>query len=269
MPDFIAPTRHRDAAQALAQIQRIYAEQTAYLRQAMQAFVAGDTPAQPVRACYPFVRLQTSTLARAPTHLAFGFVQGRGRYETPLTRPDLFAHYYLEQFELLLHNHGVELEVGTSTQPVPVYFALDADDALEGSLDRERRLLLRDLFDLPDLTAMDDGIANGTWQPRAGEAQPLSLFTAPRVDYSLQRLRHYTGTRPSGSRISCCSPTTSSTSTNSCAWGMPKCRTRAAATTPSSSLATSSRAAWAWAPRRATSWAVPRRGCRRCPPTTS
>jgi len=196
MPDFIAPTRHRDAAQALAQIQRIYAEQTAYLRQAMQAFVAGDTPAQPVRACYPFVRLQTSTLARAPTHLAFGFVQGRGRYETTLTRPDLFAHYYLEQFELLLHNHGVELEVGASTQPVPVYFALDADDALEGSLDRERRLLLRDLFDLPDLTAMDDGIANGTWQPRAGEAQPLSLFTAPRVDYSLQRLRHYTGTRP-------------------------------------------------------------------------
>ncbi|MBZ0224587.1 MAG: AMP nucleosidase [Comamonas sp.] len=196
MPDFIAPTRHRDAAQALAQIQRIHAEQTAYLRQAMQAFVAGDTPAQPVRACYPFVRLQTSTLARAPTHLAFGFVQGRGRYETTLTRPDLFAHYYLEQFELLLHNHGVELEVGTSTQPIPVYFALDADDALEGSLDRERRLLLRDLFDLPDLTAMDDGIANGTWEPRAGEAQPLSLFTAPRVDYSLQRLRHYTGTRP-------------------------------------------------------------------------
>jgi len=43
---------------------------------------------------------------------------------------------------------------------------------------------------------MDDGIANGTWAPRQGEAQPLSLFTAPRVDYSLHRLRHYTGTAP-------------------------------------------------------------------------
>jgi len=32
--------------------------------------------------------------------------------------------------------------------------------------------------------------------PRPGEAQPLALFTAPRVDYSLQRLRHYTGTAP-------------------------------------------------------------------------
>jgi AMP nucleosidase len=43
---------------------------------------------------------------------------------------------------------------------------------------------------------MDDGIANGTHVPRSGEAQPLALFTAPRVDYSLQRLRHYTGTAP-------------------------------------------------------------------------
>ena len=43
---------------------------------------------------------------------------------------------------------------------------------------------------------MDDGIANGTYEPRAGEPQPLALFTAPRVDYSLHRLRHYTGTAP-------------------------------------------------------------------------
>jgi AMP nucleosidase len=43
---------------------------------------------------------------------------------------------------------------------------------------------------------MDDGIANGTHQARRGEAHPLALFTAPRVDYSLHRLRHYTGTSP-------------------------------------------------------------------------
>jgi AMP nucleosidase len=55
---------------------------------------------------------------------------------------------------------------------------------------------MRDVFDLPDLGAMDDGIANGTWEQRPGEAQPLALFTAARVDYSLHRLRHYTGTAP-------------------------------------------------------------------------
>ncbi len=47
---------------------------------------------------------------------------------------------------------------------------------------------------------MDDGIANGTDEPELGadgEPQhPLALFTAPRVDYSLHRLRHYTGTAP-------------------------------------------------------------------------
>ncbi len=55
---------------------------------------------------------------------------------------------------------------------------------------------MRDVFDLPDLGAMDDGIANGTYEAKAGEAQPLSLFTAARVDYSLHRLRHYSGTAP-------------------------------------------------------------------------
>ncbi|MDE1999139.1 MAG: AMP nucleosidase, partial [Burkholderiales bacterium] len=39
-------------------------------------------------------------------------------------------------------------------------------------------------------------IANGTYEVRPGDARPLSLFTAPRVDYSLHRLRHYTGTSP-------------------------------------------------------------------------
>ena len=77
-----------------------------------------------------------------------------------------------------------------------MHFSFAENDHIEGTLSAERRLLMRDLFDLPDLGAMDDGIANGTYEPRAGEAQPLALFTAPRVDYSLHRLRHYTGTAP-------------------------------------------------------------------------
>ncbi|MBU6503542.1 MAG: AMP nucleosidase [Burkholderiales bacterium] len=202
LPPFIAPTRHNDPQAALAQVQTIYAQQIDHLRQAMQRFVAGESLPGHVRACYPFVRIHTHTVARATPasldsrRLSYGFVAGPGRYETTLTRPDLYGDYYLEQFRLLLENHEVELEVGTSTQPIPVHFSFAENDHLEGSLTAERRQLMRDLFDLPDLAAMDDGIANGTWEPRAGEAQPLSLFTAPRVDYSLHRLRHYTGTAP-------------------------------------------------------------------------
>jgi AMP nucleosidase len=129
--------------------------------------------------------------------------------------------YYQQQFHLLLKNHGkhrLKLEVGTSSQPIPIHFSFAEHEHLEGSLTAERRLLMRDVFDLPDLAAMDDGIANGTHEPRAGEALPLSLFTAPRVDYSLQRLRHYTALRASISRSLYCSPITSSISTNSSSW---------------------------------------------------
>ena len=196
IPDFIAPTRHTDPAQALDQVQRIYQQQIGHLRDAMQRFVAGETPDNAVRAFYPFVRVHTTTVARADTTLAYGFVEGPGRYETTLTRPDLFAHYYSEQFRLLRASHNVELEVGTSTHPIPIHFSFAEHDHIEGTLTPARRMLMRDVFDLPDLAAMDDGIANGTWQARPGEAQPLSLFTAPRVDYSLHRLRHYTGTAP-------------------------------------------------------------------------
>ncbi len=196
VPHYIAPASYDDANAALAQVQAIYASSIAHLRDALQRFVAGDTPVGHVRACYPFVRVRTDTVARADSRLSYGFVSGPGTYETTLTRPDLFADYYLAQFKLLLRNHHVAIEVGTSAQPIPAHFSLAENDHLEGSLDAARRLLMRDQFDLPDLSAMDDGIANGTHEPAPGAAQPLSLFTAPRVDYSLHRLRHYTGTAP-------------------------------------------------------------------------
>jgi len=192
--------RFSDADAALAQVQRIYEASIAHLRECMQRFVAGEELGGPVRACYPLVRLQTETVSRKGgaegTGLSYGFVEGPGRFETTLTRPDLFARYYRKQFQLLLQNHGVELEIGTSTQPIPVHFSFAENDHIEGNMDATRRARMRDMFDLPDLAAMDDGIANGTHEPRAGEPQPLSLFTAPRVDYSLHRLRHYTGTLP-------------------------------------------------------------------------
>ena len=196
LPLFIAPARHTDPASALAQVRAIYDTSIAHLRNALHAFVGGDDLTQPVRACYPFVRVQTDTVVRADSRLSYGFVSGPGSYETTLTRPDLFGNYYLEQFALLLRNHHVSLEVGTSTQPIPVHFSFAEHEHIEGSMSAERRQLLRDRFDLPDLAAMDDGIANGTHEPRPGEPHPLSLFTAPRVDYSLHRLRHYSGTKP-------------------------------------------------------------------------
>ncbi|MEO7338603.1 MAG: AMP nucleosidase [Caldimonas sp.] len=196
VPDYLAPARFDDPALALAQVKAIYDGSVSHLKNALQAFVNGEQLVGRVHAAYPFVRVHTDTVARADSRLSYGFVAGPGTYETTLTRPDLFDGYYLEQFRLLLQNHGVSLEIGTSNQPIPVHFSVAEHDHIEGNLSAERRLLMRDVFDLPDLGAMDDGIANGTYEAAAGAALPLSLFTAPRVDYSLHRLRHYTGTGP-------------------------------------------------------------------------
>jgi AMP nucleosidase len=193
---FFAPERFADPASALDRVREIHVAGVAHLREALRRYVAGDDPDRRVRAFYPFVRVLTDTVARADSRLAYGFVAGPGSYETTLTRPDLFEAYYTEQFRLLIANHGVELIVGTSHQPIPVHFAFAEQDHIEAELDPARLLRMRDLFDLPDLAAMDDGIPNGTHETEPGEPHPLALFTAPRVDYSLRRLQHYTGTAP-------------------------------------------------------------------------
>ena len=65
LPKFIAPTRHTDAAAALAQVQAIYDAGIQHLRTHMQHYVSGKlTAEQRVRACYPLVRLHTHHSAR-------------------------------------------------------------------------------------------------------------------------------------------------------------------------------------------------------------
>jgi AMP nucleosidase len=197
-PPFIASALYDEPAAALEQVRLIYQTGIDHLRDCLRRFVEGEEFTSRVRACYPYVRIHTDTVARADSRRSYGFVAGPGTYETTLTRPELFGSYFQEQFRLLLKNHGynhqVQLEIGVSAQPIPVHFSFAEHDHIEGAMPPERRLAMRDLFDLPDLAAMDDGIANGTNDIPPGQAHPLALFTAPRVDYSLQRLRHYTGT---------------------------------------------------------------------------
>ena len=185
-----------DPDAAVERVRQIYQAGVDHLRKHLHDFVAGRVPASHVRACYPSVRVHTDTVARADSVSSYGFVAGPGTFETTLTRPELFADYYREQFRLLRQHHGVKVEVGVSREPMPLHFSFAEHDHVEGTLTGTQRMQLRDLFDLPNLAAMDDGIANGTYEPGPADPLPLALFTAPRVDYSLHRLRHYTGTAP-------------------------------------------------------------------------
>src|ERR1700681_4015619 len=121
-PPFIAPRRIDDPVAALAEVRTVYDNAIAHLRAAIERFAAGENLLQRVRAYYPYVRVRIDTVARSDSRLSYGFVAGPGVYETTLTRPDLFERYYLEQFRLLLENHRVSLEVGTSKQSIPVHF---------------------------------------------------------------------------------------------------------------------------------------------------
>jgi len=197
VPPPIATESFADAEAAVARLGEIYQRNTTFLRERFEGYLRGEAAAARVRATYPFIRITTHTYARVDSRLSYGFVSGPGTHETTVTRPDLFRSYIKEQIRLLLTNHAVPVEVGESSEPIPVHFAYPRDINLESGVtavasDR----LLRDLFDVPDLTDMDDAIVNSTLQLAPGQPAPLALFRAARVDYSLHRLYHYTGTDP-------------------------------------------------------------------------
>jgi AMP nucleosidase len=179
---------------ALDHIRSIYDQQVRFLIERFQEFSGGAEFALRQRAFYPYVQITTKTLARLDSRLSFGFVRAPGVYRATLTRPDLFGDYYEEQFTALLKNHGMPIEAGLSNRPIPIHFALGENLHLEARLDPDRAALLGDVFDLPDLAELDDAIPNGAYFAPDARRQPLALFTAPRVDLSVQRLKHYTAT---------------------------------------------------------------------------
>jgi AMP nucleosidase len=198
-PKPIATDAFTDAAAALARLEGVYERNVGFLRDCFEAYATGKLERR-ARATYPFVRITTETHARLDSRLSYGFVSRPGTYETTVTRPDLFRAYFTEQIGLLIQNHGVPVEIGESDEAIPIHFAFARDIGVETSLAAKghppSERPLRDLFDTPDLATMDDAIANGTLAVPPGAAAPLALFRAARVDYSLHRLYHYTGTDP-------------------------------------------------------------------------
>ncbi|MGQ0527716.1 MAG: AMP nucleosidase [Alphaproteobacteria bacterium] len=192
----IKPRTFKSADKALEAVREIYDINTAYLHEHFLEFAKGIFPKERVSACYPYVKISTDVNRRPDIRLAYGFVPKPGTYATTLTRPDIFDFYYREQLGLLIDNHGVEIEVGVSDTPIPMHFAMGEDLHLEKDLSPEQVRSVPDFFDVPNLEHLDDDIVNGTYRVQPGEPEPLSLFTAPRVDLSLQRLRHYCGTSP-------------------------------------------------------------------------
>ena len=185
---------YKTAETAFDEIERLYRKSVDHLRAAFEGFATGKIPKKKVTAFYPELRFTPKSMGRNDNRLSYGFVPRKGIYAVTLTRPDIFDHYYKEQIRLLLDNHGGKIEVGYSTTPIPIHFALGEYYHLEEELSSEAMEAFSNIFDQPDLSVMDDEIANCRFEGKDGDPMLLSLFTAPRVDLSLSRLKHYTGT---------------------------------------------------------------------------
>jgi AMP nucleosidase len=190
-PETPAAETFTDAAAAVDRLQLLYKQATDFIRGHFTRAMDEAAPEHRVRAFYPEIRIITSSYAQTDSRLSFGHVAAPGNHATTITRPDLFRNYLIQQIGLLIRNHGQPVIIGTSDTPIPVHFAMASTMTVpqEGAAE----FTLRDVFDVPDLSTTNDDIVNGTFQPQNG-TEPLSLFTAQRVDYSLARLSHYTAT---------------------------------------------------------------------------
>jgi AMP nucleosidase len=183
-----------DAGKAVDRLIEIFEANTEFLRTAFYRHLEGEPLEGRVRAFYPQVQITTESHARLDSRLSYGFVSRPGVHATTVTRPDLFRSYLIDQIDLLLRNHDRPVLIGDSEIPIPLHFAFyDGTHVEGGAAAANLTMPLADVFDLPDLSLMDDAIANGTYEPTDG-ILPLASFTAPRVDYSLHRLQHYTAT---------------------------------------------------------------------------
>lgn len=186
-----------NAEDALEWLTEIYETNVGYLRNTFEEFAEGKykSNGQKVRAFYPFIEVTNKKTPIFSKAKSFGFLSTPGVYSSTLTRPTLFKEYYREQLEGLFESHeGLEVYIGVSDTPIPIHFALGENYYLEADLSEEQIMSLPNIFDQPDLGVMDDNIADGIFVPKPGDERPIALFSAPRVDLSVQRLRHYTGT---------------------------------------------------------------------------
>lgn len=186
-------------AEAVAQLKLLYQDAIDKLHHDFERFISGREPDhKPLSspATYPYIRITTTERPQnVDSRRAYGYLSQPGTYETTITRPDLFEDYLLRQLELIRSHHDVPFEIGASTTPIPIHFAVQDDWHIESDLTEEQMFALPHKFPVPDLVHIDDTIVNGDAEPISG-IKPLSLFSALRTDISLQRLRHYTGTDP-------------------------------------------------------------------------
>ena len=167
------------------------------LQTALAAYLKDKTaPSADQRAnndfCYPELVITYAGKTRASkSNLAFGKLEKVGTFRTTFTKPNLFAEYIGEQLDLLVEQYELDISVGRSSQEIPFPYVMDGSADLElGTISPNE---LARYFPTTELADIGDEIADGLLRVRGNSSSPLALFDGLRTDFSLARLRHYTG----------------------------------------------------------------------------
>jgi AMP nucleosidase len=189
-----------DIPAIIEQLGTLYDQSVSNLRAALGRYLADRALPDPAERAaglfsYPELRIDYAEVLPGDTPpRAFGRLNHPGRYATSITQPRLFRKYLTEQLGYLARDYAVKVSVGRSPGEIPYPYVLDGSDDLK--LEDGRANELARAFPTPELVQIGDEIADGAWDYASRPERPLSLFDGPRVDFSLARLKHYTGTPP-------------------------------------------------------------------------
>lgn len=185
------------SAAIVDQLTAIHTAATESLRDALRAYRQTGTPPDAGRRAlgdfsYPELRLRYAGGGAPRISRAYARLTVPGEYAATVTHPELFRDYLIDQLDLLCADYAVEIEVGRSEVEIPYPYVLDGADDLR--LDAAAARDLARHFPTTELSHIGDELPDGLWDGSLSEIRPLALFDAPRTDFSLARLKHYTGT---------------------------------------------------------------------------
>ncbi len=189
-----------EAAKAVDYATTLYRQQVEKIETGFRQYVEADhPPAERVRGHYPKIEVKATNTRPPPTTKAFGFLshEGSAVYEATFTAPNEMTDYFTSQLDMILKAHGdaIEIKVGLSDVPIPLaytqgYAKLPQDKKITAEKEED----IGYYFDRPDpreipVPAVKDKNADN-------QRFPLTWYSAPRIDKSLQRISYYTGTDP-------------------------------------------------------------------------
>src|SRR5690349_19662221 len=162
-------SRPFNAHATVDQLAAIYDESVANLRQALARYVDDRTPPE--------------TRPRSKRPLAHP--------EPSIARPEFLRDYLVDQLEHLNRDYDVRISVGRSASEIPYAYVIENSGIEVGDISTAE---LSRFFPSNELIHLGDEISDGVWVQNPDEPRPLALFDGPRTDFSLARLKHYTGT---------------------------------------------------------------------------